>query len=633
MSEISLNDDFEVPSLDQWLALVDKVLKGADFDQRLVSRSSDGLRIKPLYTRADATVPADTATPGAAPFQRGTSASVQGYGWDIRQSHGDQDPVTTNKAILSDLSGGVNSITVEMAAPGQAGLPTDAAALQQALQAVDLTICPVALGAGENFGAAAAYLLGAWASRRIGKQSRAGAFNADPLGTLASTGGQTLPLPDAINSACALIAKTQELPQVSAMIADGRPYHNGGASEAQELAAMASTLVAYLRAAEAAAIAPDKALPKITIGLSADADQFLTIGKLRAARGLIWRIADAANCGFAAKRCHITATTSWRMMARRDPWVNMLRTTIACAAAAMGGADAICVLPFTAALGKPDAFARRIARNTQIVLQEESALGRVIDPAGGSWYVEKLTDDLARKAWDIFQQIEGKGGMGEALQSGFVQDMIAETAAARDQKLATGSQPITGVSSFARLGDDGVAVMPHDHAPDHAPAVMTAGKQIAALSLKRLAEPFEGLRDTADAIAARTGKAPQIFLVNLGEIADFNARAQWARNFFAAGGIEAIGSDGFTNTKDAGAAFAASGAKLACLCSSDEVYGELGEAAASLLKTAGADMVYLAGQPANKDALASAGVDGFIFAGCDMLQALDKALTINQTAP
>lgn len=622
MPPLLLNENFDDASQEQWRALVEKVLKGADFDKRLVSKSDDGLPIAPLYTRADALAEAETAVPGAPPFSRGRSCKRDEGGWDIRQLHIETEPEALNQALLEDLSGSVTSLSVQIAAPGQPGLPCDPKAMIEALKDIDLSICPVALQAGENFGAASAYLLGGWALGKVDKAERKGAFGADPLGTLAGVGALSQPLPQAMDGAIALVSKTQDMPQVTALIADGRPYHAAGASEAQELAVMLATLVAYLRAAESAGIAPEQALPKIAIALAADADQFLSIAKLRAARALIWRVAEAAGIGAAAARCHITATTSWRMLSKRDPWVNMLRTTIACAAAAMGGADAIQVLPYTAALGKADSFARRIARNTQIVLQEESSLGRVIDPAGGSWYVEKLTDDLAKAAWAIFQDIEAKGGMANALRTGFVQETIAATAGLRKARIATGRMPVTGVSTYPKLGDDGVTNEPLEAG---APAP-TGGAVVTPLEFSRLAEPFEALRDAADRIADQTGKPPQVFLANLGTPAEFSPRSNWARNFFAAGGIEALTNDGFTNSTEVGAAFTASGAKLACICSSDDIYGELAEAVASLLKTAGATHLYLAGCPRNQEAaLKVAGVDEFIYAGCDMLTTLSTA--------
>ena len=237
------------------------------------------------------------------------------------------------------------------------------------------------------------------------------------------------------------------------------------------------------------------------------------------------------------------------MMAKRDPWTNILRTTIACTGAALGGADAIVVLPFTFALGKPDAFARRVARNIQIVCQEESNLGRVVDPAGGSWYVENLTEDVAKKAWEIFQEIESRGGMLAALTSGHVQDMIAKTAEVRAKSVATLRQQLTGVSAFPILGDDGVKVEPWQQPPGLAvsnePAIT-----VTPLKPHRLGEAFEALREAADAHGGY-----DIFVASMGEIIDHNVRSTWVKNYLAAGGIKALISDGYKTPEEAAAAF------------------------------------------------------------------------------
>ena len=402
------------------------------------------------------------------------------------------------------------------------------------------------------------------------------------------------------------------------MLVDATVPHEAGASEAQELAYLAATLVAYLRAFEAAGVAPKDALPTIAFALSVDTDLFLNAAKVRAARTIIARIAEASGASPAS--VHITAVSSARMMAKRDPWTNMLRTTAACAAATFGSADAITVLPYTWALGVPDRFARRVARNTQLVLQEESQLGRVVDPIGGSWYVEKLTDELAQRAWTLFQDIEAEGGIVAALSSGGLQDDIAKVAETRARSIATGRVELTGVSVFPFLGDDGVKVTPYaEPAPLGKPAVRP-------LTPHRLGEAFEKLRDAGDAFFAKTGKRKRIFMANLGEIAEHNKRSQWMWNFLAAGGIEGLTSDGYKNAADAAAAFKASGAKIACICSSDEVYAREAEAAAKALKQAGATRVLLAGRPGEAEqALRAAGVDGFLFAGQDAIAVLEGA--------
>jgi methylmalonyl-CoA mutase len=603
---------FPAVTYETWHAMVEKALKGADFEKRLVTRSADGIRIEPLYTRKDALMGSDTALPGKAPFVRGTATVRAGQGWDIRTIHVETDPKAANAAVLEDLAGGVTSIALHI---GSNGLAPTKEALGTALKDVLLDVCPIALIAGENSFEAASALGAVWAERGIAPAKRLGSFGADPIGTLALTGRLSEPLATALARAIALVKSAATMPGVRVLSADGVGYHSGGASEAQELALMLSTLVAYLRAGEAAGLKPEDILAKTSVALAADTDEFATIAKFRAARKLVWRVADACGAGAAAGKITFAAPTSYRMMARRDPWTNILRTTIACAGAALGGADTICVLPFTFALGKPDAFARRVARNIQVVCQEESNLGRVADPAGGAWYVEQLTNEMAKKAWEIFQDIEARGGIAEALNSGYVQEMIRRTAEARAKQVATGRMELTGVSAFPLLGDDGIKAQawPKPAAPEGEPAVT-----VTPIWPQRTAEPFEALRDRSDAAGGY-----KVFLASMGEIAGHNVRSTWIKNYLAAGGIETLISDGYKTASEAAAAFKASGAKAACICSSDAVYTLLAEPTAAALKAAGARPLLMAGRPGEKEAaLKSAGVDQFLSAGADAVATL-----------
>jgi methylmalonyl-CoA mutase len=607
--DFALIPEFEPATRQAWLALVDKVLRGSGFEQRLVSHTADGLSVEPLYTRSD----------GVAGMTAPRTAYFPG-GWDIRQRYAEPDPKAANAAILDDLAGGVTSLLLQIRAPGQAGLSYAAEPLEAALDGVFLEGCAVALDARENTMDAAGSLIELWRQRGIGENQRRGAFNYDPLGVLARTGTLYYPAPRACEIAAKFASDCRTMSNVTALLADGRPYHEAGAGEAQELAAMLATLVAYLRACETAGVRPRTSFPKIALALAADADLFLTIAKLRATRKLAARIAEACGASHAADRMPLWAATSERMMAKRDPWVNMLRTAIACTGAALGGADAITVLPYTFLLGRPDAFARRIARNTHLVLQAESGLGRVTDAAHGAWFIEKMTDELAHKSWGLFQAIEERGGMGAALESGLIQAEVARTASSRADNIATLRQELTGVSAFPRLADDGVEVAPHPPAEP----IVKGGTSVTPLLARRLAEPFETLREASDAHLAATGKRPQVFLACLGEVAAHAARATWTVNFLTAGGIEAIVSDGLNTSTEAGQAFSESGASLACLCASDAVYDELAEATIGALKAAGARQVLLAGRPRQKEALEAAGLDGSIFAGSNALACLAR---------
>jgi methylmalonyl-CoA mutase len=369
----------------------------------------------------------------------------------------------------------------------------------------------------------------------------------------------------------------------------------------------------------------------ICFRLAADADQLLSIAKFRALRRLWARLEEA--CGLAAAPVFISAETAWRMMTRHGPYVNMLRTTIAVFSATLGGADAVTVLPFTLARGLPDRFARRTARNAQLVLLAESNLAKVADAAAGSGVIEDLTDQLCAAAWALFQEIEREGGAAAALEQGLIQKKVAQVRGARQAALARRTDMLTGTSDFAEPDEPAVAVL--DVAPVRWPP-LPAAVTLEPLPCIRLATPFEELRDASDRMLAQTGARPKIFLANLGVPADFSPRANFAGNFFAAGGIVAVSLEGLAPRAPAGApavtdlaalvaAFKGSGAALACLCGSDEAYGREAAAAAQALTAAGAAHLYYAGRPTREAELKAAGIGTFIQAGCDAVAVLRAA--------
>jgi methylmalonyl-CoA mutase len=298
--------------------------------------------------------------------------------------------------------------------------------------------------------------------------------------------------------------------------------------------------------------------------------------------------------------------------------VNMLRVTVAVTAAGVAGADTITALPFTAALGLADAFARRVVRNTQLILLEESNLYRVADPAAGSGSIEALTAKFAQATWALFQEIETAGGAAAALEQGLLQKKVAATRAARQANIARRKDALTGASDYPLLTEAPVKVLDVARPP-----ALTAPKaSFESLQSTRLAAPFEALRDASDTHLKKTGARPKVFLANLGKLSDFTTRATYVKNFYEAGGIEALGSDGFKDQADMLAAFKASGAGLACMCSSDKVYEAEAAAAAKALTAAGA-IVHLAGRPGDNEATwRAAGVKNFIFVGCDVLSTL-----------
>jgi methylmalonyl-CoA mutase len=617
MSGLPLAGDFPQADDEVWLALVKKALRGADFDKTLVSHTYDGLELKPLYTRGDESCTESAGSPGAAPFIRGFKSASGEPPWDIRQLYASADPTLTNAAVLGDLEGGATAIALQIAAPGQNGLKLlSVDDLDRALHGVALDLAGIWLEAGHGTITAAKALQDVWSKNGISDDNAIGGFGADPLGAMVRTGGHPLSLEQALDEMAGLATLTHDrYPKVSAVLADARPYHGGGGSEAQELACLCATTVAYLRAMEKVGLSPGDGLAQMEFSLACDSDLFSNIAKLRAARALIARIADVSGASDAVPGLRLHAMTSFRMFSRLDPHVNILRTTIATAAAALGGANSITVLPFTFANGLPDEFTRRVARNIQIILQEESSLGVVIDPAGGSWYVEDFTQDLAGKAWELFQNIEEHGGMAQALAKGTIQAMLAETAEKRARDFSLGKEELTGVSSFPNLGEAITETEPHPIPDDLEDPAIT----VEPIPLRRPAEPFEALRAASDAYLKTHDERPKIVLVTPGKSSDHAARATYAESFFATGGLETL------IIKDSGT-FEKNLSPIACICSSDEVYEAEGVETAAALKKAGAECIYSIGRPGDmRKQLKQAGVDGFIHQGCDIIERLEYA--------
>lgn len=586
---LSLAAEFPDATHEQWQHLVEGVLRKAGKDvsgtaaeDALSTALEDGMRSRPLYTARDAAP--DPGLPGFAPFVRGgrPEGNTAG-GWDVRQRH----TTAADGVVLADLENGVTSLWLVL---GDAGIPVSS--LGDALDGVYLDLAPVVLDAGAETEAAAHALLALYDERGVPKDVARGNLGADPLGHEART-GTSLPFAPAAELArrCA-----EQYPGLRALTVDALPYHEAGGSAAQELGAALATGVAYLRELTGAGLTVEQAAAQLEFRYAATADQFLTIAKLRAARRLWARVTEVSGAS-SAQTQH--AVTSPVMMTRRDPWVNMLRTTVATLAAGVGGADSVTVLPFDHALGLPDAFARRIARNTSTILIEESHLARVIDPAGGSWYVERLTDELAHAGWDFFQRIERAGGQAAALRSGQLRDDLAATWEARTGKLAKRREPVTGVSEFPHLAEQPVVREPAPEPPS------------GGLPRVRRDEAFEALRARSDAHLAATGARPRIYLAALGPAAAHTARLTFASNLFQAGGIEPVTEGTFEE----------SGATEACLCSSDAVYEEQAPEVAGRLKAAGAAHVFLAGRPGDHP-----GVDGHVFAGCDAVAVLSATL-------
>ncbi|MHC4047888.1 methylmalonyl-CoA mutase subunit beta [Bradyrhizobium xenonodulans] len=606
--DVPLAADFPKATDADWRKLVDGVLKGAPFE-KLVGKTYDGLRIEPLYPRAKGAAPV-LGRPAAAP-------------WQIMQRIDHPDAAVANAQALQDLENGATGLALVFAGGNGShgfGLEPTADAVAKVLKDIYLDAgIGIELQVGPQSRMAAIHIAEYVKSNGIDPAACNIRFGLDPLAACAVLGNSPYSweeiVPAVTGGIKGLAGMGFKGPFASA---DGRVIHDAGGSEVQELAFVLACGLAYLRAIEGAGVPLEQAQGMVYARLAADADQFLTMAKFRALR-LLWARVETA-CGLTPKPLFIAADTAWRMLTQRDPYVNMLRATIATFAAGLAGANSITVLPHTLALGLPDPFARRVARNTQLLLLEESNLAKVSDPAAGSGGIETLTAQLCGAAWSLFQESEKAGGAFAALQQGLFQSKVAAARTARDANIAKRRDVLTGASEFPNLHERETAVL--NATPIAVAPYGEAKYKFDALPPMRLAAPFEALRDKSDAALKARGTRPSVFLANLGTPADFTARATFAKSLFEAGGIQAIDTEGFADPTQLATAFKASGAALACLCSSDKAYADLAETSAKVLQLADA-RVYLAGRPTDAEpALRAAGVTGFVFAGCDALATL-----------
>lgn len=479
-----LADDFAAPDdaaiRARWTALVEKTLKGQSFDEALTVKTPDGLTIQPLYTAKDGALVARDLRPRDADRP-----------WDLRMRAAHADPARAAKDIMVDLENGAASVLLAIDPTGVNGVAVASADdLGKTLTGVMLDLAPVALDAG---------FLGPKAADWLATQAKAApnaplAFHMDPLTAFAQAGVSPGPIESHVFNAATVGARlTTTYAKASLLLATGRAAHEAGGSNVEELALMTASALTYAKALVRSGLTMDEAFSRITLGVSLDGEYFTGIAKLRAARALWARLTQA--CGVTVPAV-IEARSSGRMLARMDAWTNLLRLTSAGFAGAVGGADVVVLGAFTDAIGLPTTFARRQARNTQLVLMEESNLGRVADPAGGAWYLDSLTDQIARAAWTSFQAIEAAGGAIKALEAGLISDAVARTRAEQEAAFADKSRKILGVTVFPNADDKAAEVESLDPAafavagPD--PRLPGPDSRCPALTPIRFAAAFEG---------------------------------------------------------------------------------------------------------------------------------------------
>ena len=699
-------NEFPPTPYEEWRKAVDKALKGAPFEKRLITKTYENIDLQPMYRQEDIEgLPHLDGLPGFAPYLRGaTPLGYVAHSWDIAQEMPYATPAAFNEALHADLTRGQNAVNLVLDRPTLAGVDADQAEaddvgrgglsissvadLAQALDGVDLETTPLFIQASTSALTFTGLLAALVQQQGKSLTKVRGAIGMDPLGQLARDGR----LPRDLDGIYEVMAKltawaTAHAPQLQTITVQGSPYHNGGASTTQELAFALATAVEYLRALQARGLSVDEAAPRFRFSLSIGSNFFIEIARLRAARLLWTKIIQAFGGGEAAQKMSLHARTSAWNQTVYDPHVNLLRATTEAFSSAVGGCDSLHISPFDELLRVPDEFSRRVARNTHTVLREESHITRTVDPAGGSWYVENLTDAVARKTWEIFQEVEKLGGMAKALEAGWPQAQIADTAAKRAANIAKRKDIFVGTNMYPNLKETRIEPAPVDAwavqserttaLKQYRASANTASKQTAldtlaqggevvasaiqaalagatlgeiaqaarttakpgptatAVHAHRGAQAFEALRQAAESYIARTGQRPVVFLATMGPLTQHKARADFATAFLGVGGFETIYPAGFSTPDAAAEAALGSGAKAVVICSTDPTYPEIVPSLVEKLKKASPDLtVLLAGYPADQvEAFKAAGVDDFIHlaANCQaLLSTLQKKMGVAQ---
>ena len=634
-----------------WRALVDQELRGADYERALVRWTLDGIEQKPVYHKPIAED--RLGEPGQPPFRRGSRAPIaSSRPWQLCVRLDAAAPEQARDEALESLAGGADALwfvadqATRLAGAGKHGgqsppdLSTDGIDFggrevwQRLLRGVQTELLALHLDAGVLSPMLAAGLLAELEARGVAGET-AIHVGHDPLGSLARDGALPCSLDAGWAAAWPLLQRAPTLPKLRIFRVDGLPAHMAGASEATEIGFILAGLTELLRAADQAGQSLEEVFARIDLRVGVGREVFVEIAKLRALRELWSRVGSLCEIEpLSAPFVH--AVGSPRTLTQRDPWTNLLRATTQNFAAALAGADAISLLPFDAVLQRPGKLGRRMARNTQLVLAEEGHLGEIADPAGGSFAIERWTDELVEAGWAAFQEIEAQGGLATALRSGWMADHLADTRELRARSFARRTEAITGVSEFpqldGRIPDAGAHSQPDPDSWQHGeglPAAWVEGlsalpsgepAQADALPFVRDAAAFEALRDAADAYLEEHGHRPRVCLATLGTQAEHHARTTFASNFFAVGGFESIQLD------QAGPG-EAKGAVAVCICGTDAAYEEFAPELVTGLRHAGADCVLLAGKPealeaSTQVALREAKLNSVLFLGCDALALL-----------
>lgn len=706
-----LRKDFQVTTFEDWKKQVKKDLKGESFDKKLITKTYEEINLQPLYTSNDIKDLLQINNfPGFDNYLRG--GNVSGYtfrSWEIAQEYNQALPEDLNEALRSDLNRGLNSINIVLDNPTQLGIDADQSKvgevgkdglsisgvrkMQVLFKDIDLTNQPINISGG--FSALPITLLfTAYASEtRTSLMNIKGSISSDPYEYLLTKGDMPISLNQIFNEiklATELIIKSNS--PIKTIGVSGLPFNNAGANAVQELAFTLATAIEYLNEMIERGLNVDDVAKRIKFTFGIGSFYFMEVAKLRAARLLWSKILEAYRVKEENQKIFIHSKTAQFNQTYFDPFVNSLRTTTEAFSAIVGGVDSLQTNPYDESFSTSDDFSKRLARNTQIILKEESHLDQVIDPAGGSYFVEKLTDEIANAAWKLFQTIEEKGGMLKAIQSGFVQNEIAKVAETKKKDFAKRKSVLVGTNMYANPKEEMLATKNKDlkavykkrveyiqkyritgdnkkHSSildklqkisdtksydliDYSIEAFLEGASLGEVSKSirasaekgisvnpliqfRLSEMFEELRIASENYKKKTGSNPKVFLATMGPLKQFKGRADFSRAFFEVGGFEIIYPDGFATTDEAIKSALDSKAQAVVICSTDDTYPELVPPIVKGIKEKSNDVaVILAGYPKDQiEEHKKSGVDDFIYLGADVHKVLstllNKIITLN----
>ncbi len=605
-TKVNLPQDFPPPKWEEWKQQVTDTLKGADYDKVMKTRTYEGITLEPIYRKEDiAGFGFCESEPGAAPYVRGNDPQkFINEGWKVAQAQVNPDLKALNASLKAELMRGLSMVNLKLKHddfPGGMVL-NSVKDIQSVLDGIDLDAAPLFIQMDiddqDIFPLLSEYL------EALGKPVRdlEGFVGFDPTGEFARKGYLTLPLEDLWQKVSdAVIVRASRAPKLRCFIIDGTVYETAGASSTQELGFVLSTAIGYIQGMMQTGMDIDTVAPLFAVKLALGSNFFMEIAKIRAFRLLWAEMIKAFGGNTESQKIWIHGKTAGFNKTTYDPYVNMLRTTTESFSAVIGGVDSLETDPFDAMVKADNAFARRIARNQQLILAEESHFAKVVDPAGGCYYIESLTAQIAESAWNFMQELETAGGMIRALKAGKIHDMIAPVAQARIDAVHKRKDVVVGVNMYANQSDEALNLI-NSFAPDYAGKPVSLEK--GALPRRRAVMHVEELR------ARVSAQAPKIMLLNMGTVADYKARADFSSGFFQMAGFQVLSEQGFSTVEEAVNAALESQAKAFCICSTDAKYEELVAPLCHKLKPA---TMILAGYPADKiDEYKAGGIDVFI---------------------